>query len=195
MNYKVLGRAIFLSWIVLIACFMVKAFGGDWFGIIYDNTWLEENPTWSTVIFSCTSYVLFMIYYMAIAEVPRFKTWVHVSLLIYFIGIAFLKVYILSTEFHILLDFISGLGIPAFLIWYVAPKPKSASAKKLIRVVVAFALNCGFQSISVMIRGLPTGVVVSNMLTQLIMSVDVLIMLVLYWLYSLYYKAKGGETE
>lgn len=195
MNYKVLRKAIFLSWVILVMCFIIKAFGGDWFDIANESTWLEEHTWWSVIIFSCTSYIMFTIYYMAIAEVPHFKIWIHIVLLPYFIGVSSLKVLVLSTEFHILLDFLSGLGIPAFLIWYVSPKPKSESAGKLIRVVVAFALNCGFQAISVMVRGLPTGVVVSNMLTQLIMSFDVVVMLVLYWLYSLYYKETGGEKK
>ena len=195
MNYKVIRRAICLSWITLVACFIIKAFGGNWFDIANESTWLEEHPGWSILVFSCTSYIMFNIYYMAIAEVKHFKIWIHAVLLPYFIGVSCTKVLVVSTEFHLLIDFLSGLGIPALLVWYITPKPKKASYEKMIRVVVAFALNCGFQAISVMVRGFPTGVAVSNMLTQLIMSLDVVIMLVLYWLYSLYYKEKEGEKK
>lgn len=195
MNYRVLKSSICLSWVILVACFVIKAFGGDWFGVVYTNTWLEDNPIYASLIFSFTSYILFLTYYKAIAEVYSFKPWIDVALLIYFIGISFLKVNVIDSSFHILLDLTANFVIPALLLWYVSPKPKSQCFRKFIRIVVAFALNCGFQSISVMIRGLPTGVVISNMLTQLIMSLDVLIMLVLYWLYALYYKEKGGESK
>ena len=195
MNHKVLKTAICLSWIILVICFIVKAFGGNFFDIVDKSTWLEDHEIYSVIIFSCTSYIMFTVYYMAIAEVSHFKIWIHIVLLPYFIGISLLKVLVLGTEYHIFLDIFSNFIIPALLILYVANKPKIKSIKKMIRIAIAFALNCGFQSISVLVRGLPTGVVVSNMLTQLIMSLDVLIMLVLYWLYSLYYKEIGGEKE
>ena len=195
MNHKVLKTAICLSWIILVICFIVKAFGGNFFDIANESTWLEDHEIYSVIIFSCTSYIMFTVYYMAIAEVSHFKIWIHIVLLPYFIGISLLKVLVLGTEYHIFLDISSNFIIPALLILYVANKPKIKSIKKMIRIAIAFALNCGFQSISVLVRGLPTGVVVSNMLTQLIMSLDVLIMLVLYWLYSLYYKEIGGEKE
>ena len=195
MNHKVLKTSICLSWIILVICFIVKAFGGNFFDIANESTWLEDHEIYSVIIFSCTSYIMFTVYYMAIAEVSHFKIWIHIVLLPYFIGISLLKVLVLGTEYHIFLDISSNFIIPALLILYVANKPKIKSIKKMIRIAIAFALNCGFQSISVLVRGLPTGVVVSNMLTQLIMSLDVLIMLVLYWLYSLYYKEIGGEKE
>ena len=44
MNYKVFYRAICLSWIILIACLIIKAFGGDFFDLDVESTWLEEKP-------------------------------------------------------------------------------------------------------------------------------------------------------
>ena len=193
MNYKVFYRAICLSWIILIACLIIKAFGGDFFDLDAESTWLEEHEWVSIAVCSATSHIMFTFYYMAIAEVPRFKIWVHILLLPFFAGITVLKIKIVSTQFHLFLDIASNFLIPVFLLWYSTEKPRKGVFSRFIRILVAFALNCGFQSISVMVRGLPTGIVVEGILGQLIMSLDVLIMLVLYWLYSLYYKAKGGE--
>lgn len=195
MNYKVFYRTICLSWIILIACIIIKAFGGDWFEIDTSNTWLEEHEWASIAVCSLTSYVMFTFYYMAIAEVTHFKIWVHILLFPFFAGIAVLKIKFIPEAYLSLLDLFLGIGVPALLIWFVSPKPKKGCITRMTRVLVAFALNCGFQSISVMVRGFPTSVVVSSMIGQLIMSLDVLIMLVLYWLYSLYYKLKGGEEK
>lgn len=188
MNCKVLRTSIYLSWILLIACFIIKALGGNWFEIAYQSTWLEEHKYCSVLVFSITSYILFNLYYMAIVEVKHFKFFVHILLVPYFIGISFVKVFILDSNIHLILDIVSGILIPMLILWAYLPKPKKQNSGRMIRVILAFVLNCGFQAISVMVRGFPTGVVVSNMLTQVIMSLDILIMMALYWFYSLYYK-------
>lgn len=195
MNYKVFYRAICLSWITLIFCIIVKSFGGDWFTLDVESTWLEEHEWASIVICSITSYIMFTFYYMAIAEVTHFKIWIHILFLPFFLGVTILKIRFIPEAYLPLLDLFLGIGIPALLIWFVSEKPKKGCLTRMTRVLVAFALNCGFQSISVMVRGFPTSIVVSSMAGQLIMSLDVLIMLVLYWLYSLYYKSKGGEQK
>ena len=52
MNHKVLKTAICLSWIILVICFIVKAFGGNFFDITNESTWLEERGEKPPLLFS-----------------------------------------------------------------------------------------------------------------------------------------------
>ena len=62
-----------------------------------------------------------------------------------------------------------------------------------MRPIIAFVLNYGFQAISVTIRSVVVDITVTNIIVQFLLSFDVLIMLVLYWLYTLL--DEGGEME
>lgn len=72
-------------------------------------------------------------------------------------------------------------------------RPIRKHKRDYFRIIIAFCLNCGFQAISVMIKDAAVDVTVTNMLVQLVMTIDVFIMLAIYWLYSLYYKKEVRE--
>lgn len=185
MNSRVLKKAIHAVWVILIVCLVVKAFAGNWFSMNITSTWLERN-TWASIfVFTATSYIMFTLYYLAICEVRRFKWWIHVALLPYFFLISLSKVMWLSPRLFIVIDIISNFAIPAILVFMLNWKPKKGNGKKYARIVIAYIFNCGFQAISTMVRQVQVSVVVSNLLTEVVMSLYVVIMLVLYWLYAL----------
>lgn len=193
MNKKVFERAIEISWIVLVLCFIVKMAGGNWFATIVTSTWLETSVAGQIVLASLTSYILFSIYYMAICEVRNFKWWVHLSLFPYFVGVTCLKVFVVPTRLYVVLDLLSNFVIPAVLLMLINGFPKKRDAKKYFRIVVAFVADCGFQLISTLVKDAVVGVLIQSMVVQLVMTLDVFIMLTLYWLYSLYNKKKEEE--
>lgn len=188
MNSLVLRRAIVLSWTVLVVCFILKALGGDWFSITVSSTWLEEHPWVAVLAGALSNYLLFTLYYLAICEVTRFKAWIHISLFPYFFLVSCLKMFLVPSNFYIVLDLVSNFVIPALLIIEQKGRPKKEHIRAYFRILSAFAFNCGFQSISALVRGISAAGVIDSLLVQFIMSIDVLIMLLLYWLYSLYNK-------
>lgn len=192
MNKNVIRTAIIVSWVILIACFVIKVLGGNWFEILIDEgvgSIVDNNIVLSTVICSLSSYILFNFYYLAICERRNFKLWVHLLLIPYFAGITVLKIFV-DARYHILIDLLSNFVVPFLLVL--------KTNRKFFRIIIAFVLNCGFQAVSVMIRNASfTMISQGSLIIELILSIDVTIMLILYYLYSLYgnIKKQGGSEK
>lgn len=180
MNRNVIRAAIVVSWVILVACFVIKVLGGNWFEILIEGgmgSMIDNSIVLSMVICSLSSYVLFNFYYLAICERRNFKIWVHLLLIPYFAGITILKIFV-DARYHILVDLLSNFVVPFLLVL--------KTNRKFFRIIIAFVLNCGFQAISVMIRNASfTTISQGSLLVELILSIDVTIMLILYYLYSL----------
>ncbi len=122
MNEKVLRRAINVSWIILIACFVIKAFGGNWFEVMVDNPkvlaagkYISERAWLAIPISTCTSYILSNLYYLAICQKSSFKWYIHLALVPYFVGITTAKYYI-PKQYGLLLDLVTLIVIPYILL-------------------------------------------------------------------------------
>lgn len=190
MNKNVLRTAIGAAWIVLIVFLLIKVLGGNWFELLIDEhvgAMIDSNIFLSTAICVFSSYILFNLYYLSICERRNFSAFIHLALIPYFAGITILKLFI-DARFHILLDLVSNFVIPFILCF--------RTNKKYFRIIIAFVLNCGFQSISVMIRNSSFSIISQgSLLVELLLSVDVTIMLVLYYLHSLYGNIKKKEEQ
>lgn len=194
MNHKVLKRAIDLCWGILIVCVFCKAIGGDWFATTLSNSKIENNLFVIISISSITSYILFSFYYLAICRVKRLPIWVHVALLPYFICLTTLKALLIPSNFHLLVDCLSNFVLP-FLLLALCNRTFKIDRRDRLRIAVAFCMNSGFQTISVLIRSISVSVTIVGFLPQLILTIDVLIMLILYWLYSLLYKKEVNNMS
>ena len=193
MNHKVLRRALDLCWATLCVYFILKAFGATWFEAIPGTDFFDTH-LWATAILgTLTSYVLFTIYYMVICAKKHLDLWVHIALLPYFAAMTCLKVYLVPVQWHMALDMLSNFVIPFLLVFRYYGKRTAENSRVYFRPFIAFALNYGFQAISTTARSIGVQVVITSVFAQLLLSLDVLIMLVLYWLYSLLYQ--GGEKE
>ena len=193
MNHKVLHCSIYLSWIILVVCCIIKVFGGNWFTLNHTSTWLEEHVLAQIFISIATNYILFNLYYLAICQKVHFNWWIHLALFIYFIAIILIKIFLIPTNLYFVLDLISNFIVPALLVFKCIGRPIHKHKRDYFRIIIAFCLNCGFQSISVIVRDVSVDVVVTNLLVQLVMTIGVFIMLVIYWLYSLYYKKEVND--
>lgn len=189
MNKYVLRTAIGVSWITLIVCAVVKVLGANWFELSIDpeKFAIVDTNIWIQIaLCSVTSYGMFTLNYLAICQEKRFKWYIHVSLIPYFIGITAAKLF-MPAQYHFLVDLVTAIAIPLVLVRF--------TNRKYFRVIVGYVFNWGFQAISVFIRNIiPTEVASGSILVELVLSLDVIIMLVLYWLYSLYDKIKEEEV-
>jgi hypothetical protein len=188
MNHRVIRKAIGICWIILVGCFLVKAIGGNWFASNLVVPEIESNITLISIISSVTSYILFTFYYLALCGVKNFKIWVHLALIPYFFIITLLKVFVITNRFYILLDILSNFIVPALLITYVNKGFKNTKSGDYFKIIIAFCLNSGFQTISVIVRDISVNVIITGFIPQLVLTLDALIMLILYWLYSLLFK-------
>ena len=117
MNSKVFKRAIELSWFVLIVYLVFKMFGSNAFALSCESTFFEENLWLYAIVCTCTSYILFNLYYMAICEVVHFNKYIHLALIPYFAIITVLKIFVIPVNFAIVLDVLSNFIVPGILIY------------------------------------------------------------------------------
>jgi len=197
MNKKVLERAIIVSWIILIIALIVKIAGGNWFNVVFTgermlraDAFFERHNWLQIIVFSITAYVGSVLYYLAICRKRNFKWYIHTALTPYFIIVTIIKVllYDADVRWGLLLDVITLFIIPFILLG----KPR----REYMRVIIAFVLLTGFQSISLLARDITIDVVVAeSALTELILTIDVFIMFTLYYLHSQYHKKEVKSDE
>jgi len=187
MTKKTLLIAIILCWIFLFVCFAIKMFGGNWFEIIikdekliYIGNYIDNN-NWAKIIIGIIStYISIIFYYLAICSKKKFELLTNSLIGLWVIIATIIKIFTNETV-SLILDGIQFLIIPYFLIGY---KPR----KKHLIIILAFILNLLFQIISLITKNIGIKFITNNILIALIFMIDLYIMLILFWLYSLYYK-------
>ena len=193
MNSKVIRRALDVCWILLCVYFVFKVCGATWLSALPCSDYLNTHLWVTVVCASCSSYILFSIYYLAICKKIHFEWWIHLVLFPYFIAMTALKVYVIPTSWHIVVDLLSNFVVPYLLLYKYFGISFIHDRRLYMRPIIAFVLNYGFQAISVTIRSVVVDITVTNIIVRFLLSFDVLIMLVLYWLYTLL--DEGGEME
>lgn len=186
MNKSVLKRGIILAWIFLIACFIIKLFGGNWFEIIVkDERFISigkfiDNTAWlNTIICVITSYLANQLYLLAVCREIKFSYKINIFLLLYVIFSICVKTF-LGNTLGLVCDIIQ-LGVIPFIL---LGKP----SKKHWNILIGIILNISFQIISAITKNIGINFIDENLLIGLIFMIDLYIMLILYYLYSLYYK-------
>ena len=179
---RYLKRVIVVCWIALAICFGIKLFGANLFEIMCENENFikvceyADNHIWANIIISfivCLAHLYF--YVLAICEQMRFKKiQVYILLATAFIG-TFVKV-LTPPIFGIIFD-----------IWQLTLMPfcfLQKSWKSVFRVLMANVLLFGFQLISMITKNIGVSVLGESVLEGTIFSLDVLLMIILYWGYS-----------
>ena len=179
---RYLKRVIVVCWIALGICFGIKLFGGNLFEIMYSNENFikvceyADNHIWANIIISfivCLAHLYF--YVLAICEQMMLKK---------------IQIYIvLATAF--LGTFVKVLSPPIFGIifdiWQLMLMPfcfLQKSWKSVLRVLIANVLLFGFQLISMITKNIGVSVLGESVLEGTIFSLDVILMIILYWGYS-----------
>lgn len=189
---RYLKRVIVVCWIALAICFGIKLFGGNLFEIMCENENFikvcnyADNHWWAYYTIS-TIYCLVSNYFFILAMCGewRFSTkqmWIF-SITIWIV--CFVKT--ISSIFGLILD-----------VWQVIVMPCIFTIKNPKRhwfILFGNILLFVFQAISMLAKNLSFGIVtVNGLLISLIYSIDIWIMLVLYYLYSNISKGKEKQN-
>lgn len=187
MNRKVLRTAIIICWVVLAVCFIIKIFGGRYFEIATNNdTFVAvceyvDNQVWLKAILSfAVNLLIAVLINLAVLRQKVLKSKQAIILLTCVI-VAFAVAFVGTCVENEIIDIVGF--VLSFLPLCICPMILS---KKPLRSILAFIMYAIFQAISVVVKGLSiTKVNDESSLIGLIFSIDVYIMLILYYLYSL----------
>ena len=179
---RYLRRVISVCWIALAACFIIKLFGGNLFEIACANSNFiaicdyANTHLWLNYIMSAL-YCFISLYFftLAILQRTKYKKWELVILTITVLG---------GTSVKVFWNEIAGF---VFDVWTVVFMPMlflGKNYKRYIRILFANGLLMAFQLISIYVRNIHHIILDENAFVGMLFSIDVLIMLVLYFSYS-----------
>ncbi len=176
---------IITSWILLVLAMICKLFGADWFIASSDNktfirlcNYIDNNKILYNLLPILFNITTTSIYFMAILKENRPHLLWFIILIVY----ASVKVLFYNQVVFFILDIILMIGLP------LALKPKY-----WLIIIIGFLLNFIFQLISMATKMNHYKMFDDNTLVVLILNVDYVIMLVLFWLYRI--KPKKEENE
>lgn len=175
-KYKLL---IVSCWVVLIACFLIKILGGNWFEIICENEnfinicdWLDGS--WfkyvvATLVYAPSSYLI----YLCLTKQKLLDDW---WILLILIPAPLLK------------DKIAILGWVIDLFVLLLMPLIKGKFKNWLHVLVGNVLLIGFQFVSLLMKNININLTNEPSLFALIMQIDYYIMIILYYLYIQNYR-------
>lgn len=186
-NKTVIKRALWLCWLLLIICFIIKLIGGNFFEKSTTNktfiticNFIDNHAILKYTILYCFGYASVLIYCLTTAL--KFKP-TRKDIIIYSVvfTICFVtKIVLIETnlsKYNLLIDSIILIGL--FNLYF---------SRNIGITLVSLGLNFLFQLISLLTCNLPIKIINDNFLIGLFYNLDIYIMLILYWLYANYYK-------
>lgn len=177
------GMLIFVSWIVLIACLVIKIFGGNWFELGTQNskfiefcTYVDETM-WLKMTLACI--ISLVSGYVSLCVMLNEKRLSLKNVLI-FIPLMIIKSIIswYSSVISFVLDIFIMLGLTTI------------RNKSFKRSILCFVMISLLQIITILIRNISFDFNLGNtLIEQSLIQVDYYIMLLLFYLYN--FKRKG----
>lgn len=189
---KYLHRVIIACWIALIVCLIIKLFGANIFEIVCKNDTFNtvcnyaDTHIWANYLISALyCFVSLYFFTLAILQERKFKGWqLSIVIITVLIGTA---VKIWSVTIGWIFD------IWQFVLMQMLFLGKRW--KSYWKIPFAIALLAVFQLISMFVRGVDTDDLMDGCLIGAIYSLDVVIMVVLYYGYSNIIKLKKIKKE
>lgn len=182
------GSLIYVSWLVLIGCFVVKIFGLNIFELGSENSilvricdFIDENM-WLKMVLA--NIICLISSYFILCIMLNTKR-LNVKQLIVFLPLLIAKSLIswYNSFISLILDIIIMLGITTIF------------NKNFLRNIVCFSLVLGFELITIMLRNLSFDFNTSNcFLKQVLYQIDYYIMILLFYLYN-FRKEKNKEEK
>lgn len=191
MNRKVVIRTIICCWSALFVCAIIKLCGGNWFEVASGSgNFLKfcnyaDNHLWLKYTLNCAmALILNSLCLLAIMSRKRFTK---LQMAIFFPLIIFMSIIgWYSSITNTILSFVLYF-IPIFFL-------KDKIGIRILKCVMGIVLIIAFQFISLFIKNVGTLFVnTENTITEIILNLDSLIMVGLYYLYSNYFKLKKLE--
>ena len=185
---RYLKRVIVVCWIALAICFGIKLFGGNLFEIMCENENFikvceyADNHFWARYLI-CFVYAFASNYFyvLAVCEKSKFPKWQFIIFLITVILATLIK--LLSSTIGLIFDIWQLLIMPSIF--------TIKETKKHWNVVIGIALIFAFQVISMFAKNLEFVIMGDNVLIGAIFSIDVFLMIMLYYAYMNVRKRKG----
>ena len=181
---KPVKRAIILCWIMLVACFAIKLFGGNWFEVVCTNEhflklcdFIDSN----IILENCIAYFLYVIFttilLMAVCRETSFKI-KNIIIIASSISVVWISQFI-NENVKFLLEIFSFIFLPIFI-----NKGKIPIKKVWYYGLIGISLDISFQMISFYIRGIKVAIIGDgNTLLSLILMIDYYIMILLHFLF------------
>lgn len=179
---RYLKRVIVVCWVALAICFGIKLFGGNLFEIICENEnfikvceYADSNFLARYSIGFLYSFVSAYFFVMAVCQKRRLETWEFIVTLITVSLGTLIKIYNQNVGF--VFDFWQQIIMPLIF--------SGTNRKRFIFVLLGNILLFVFQVISVIIKNIGTFFVTDNgVLISAIFSIDVILMVIIYYFYS-----------
>ena len=192
-------RAIVLCWIMLVACFAIKLFGGNWFEVACTNEhfsmicgFVDERLALQNAIALILYVLSTTIIMLSSARAPS-PTKKQLAFLVVCVSSIWALQY-LSLTAKAVVEMSFFLFCP-FLLNLVVEKraiTKRAFFVEILFGAIGIALTWAFQLLSLITRNFGVSFVGDETLVALILMVDYYIMIVLYYLYV---KSKEGGNK
>lgn len=186
-NSNTYGMLIVVSWVVLIACLIIKLFGGNWFELGTENTKFIEfcnfvdNAMWLKISLGSIIYLITTLPVLCcILNRPRLDLKLHLLFIPLMVIKTITSWYILWLSF--VLDLLIIIILPLIICRF----------KNWRKVIIANLLVMAFQLLTIGIRNISIDFNIGNtFLEQSIIQVDYYIMVLLFYLYNF---KKNGDV-
>lgn len=178
---RYLKRVIVVCWIALAICFGIKLFGGNLFEIMCENENFikvceyADNHWWAYYLMGATQCFISLYFFgLAVSQKYKYKKWELICLIATVIFGSAIKMF--SKSFGFIFDIWQGIIFPMILI--------GKKYKSYWKILYANILLMVFQLSSMFIKNINVLVLGDSTLIGTIFSVDIWIMLILYYCYS-----------
>ena len=181
-------RAIVLCWIMLVACFVIKLFGGNWFEVVCTNEhfimvcdFIENN----IILYQLLSFFVYLIptFFMTITMCGIIKPKPKEIIVVFaFLAIAWISKFI-SHEIKSCFEFLSFFSLPIILNANNVVCIKKSIKSNWYKGILGTVLILAFQMISLFTRNIGIKIVKDNLVVSFILLIDYYIMIALYYLY------------
>ena len=178
---KSLKRVIIVSWVTLIVCFLIKIFGGNFFVIMCENErfiavceYADKNIIANYIISFVFGWVSNYFFTLAILEKVKYNRFEFIVVTITMaVGTA---IKMSSVSFGWIFDIWQTVFMHMIFL--------GKNYKKYIRIPIGIALILIFQILSLVIKDIGITTLGNSILIEIIFSIDVLLMEMLYFSYT-----------
>lgn len=186
---KQLRTVLIIMWSILGVYLIIKLLGGNWFEIVCKNErfisvceFLDKNFVPRYFLATIVSLILHWFLYLAILRQWTFTKKQFIAYIIFVPLQNLVKTIFMNiTWISLLITIIDELLFPCLL--YVIEKNKITWKFLLLNVLLTAVFDLAFQVISALVKNLGVKILDSNMVIDLIFSIDVFIMEALYYFY------------
>ena len=181
-------RAIILCWIMLVACFAIKLFGGNWFEVVctnehfsklcefVDNNWFLYYPIGLSLYVASTIFV--------VLSVSNYKKFSKKDFLILILVLILLwSTQFISSNTKFIADTLFLIFSPLVIHLIQEKNIKNVIKNNWYKGIFCFLITFIFQIISLVTKNVGIKITDDSTLVTLILLIDYYIMIVLYYLY------------